>query len=833
MQPRLVIAAIAALSLVSGLMVTVRAGEADDQYRLAAVHYQQKRWELAAAEFRSFLADYPGDNRVAAGQFYLGEALVQLRDFPAAAQAFTQAQRASDADLKRKALYRAGEARYLAGRPADAEHDLEEFCRRYPDDKLAGYALAFRGEIALADNRVDDAERHFRAALDSKLEGALADDCRLGLAQVWQKQRRLEDAQQLLSDLADAGGAKQAEAHFHLAMHAYAAADYQTAESSFAAAEAAASGNLDKKDTTGGTAATNQSLADRAQLGRARCLFHMQKYGQAATVLESLTEHGLLRAEARYWLGLTRKAQGEWDLAAPLLAAAADAATTTERQTAAQAELAACYAGAQKFAEAKAAYKALLIEHPTEELRRSTTEVLAATALAGGELSWSAELYESLSGDDQPAACAARGLLGLARSQRANDQSEAALATLTRLLARYPQESAVLEGALLHGQTLEQLDRADDALNVYKAIIKQHAVAPEADDALARAAQLCTTLKRWHDAGSYYQQLIARPSHAIDRDLILYRWASVAARDDQASDSYALFERLRTEYPASVYYGEATCRLAHRAIQEKRYTAADELLSTLNDRVLSDDVDDRQLFLRGQSAAGQEKWDAVATPLEQLIANHSDSPRRLAAEYWIAEAEYHQEHFDQAATKFAALEGRLRDGASADAAAWRAMVPLRRAQIFAQQADWTEALETATSITKAYPDFSQQFEADYVIGRAYAARAEFDQARQAYRRVIASAAGGKTETAAMAQWMIGETYMHQGNYQGALREYLKVEILHAYPKWQAAALLQAGKCQELLKKPREATATYQRLLHEYPDTKFDQEAALRLAQLRR
>ena len=34
-----------------------------------------------------------------------------------------------------------------------------------------------------------------------------------------------------------------------------------------------------------------------------------------------------------------------------------------------------------------------------------------------------------------------------------------------------------------------------------------------------------------------------------------------------------------------------------------------------------------------------------------------------------------------------------------------------------------------------------------------------------------------TETAAMAQWMIGETFFHQNNYDEALRAYSRVEIL--------------------------------------------------------
>ncbi len=114
-----------------------------------------------------------------------------------------------------------------------------------------------------------------------------------------------------------------------------------------------------------------------------------------------------------------------------------------------------------------------------------------------------------------------------------------------------------------------------------------------------------------------------------------------------------------------------------------------------------------------------------------------------------------------------------------------------------------------------------------------AARGEFDPAREAYRRVIESEAGGKTETAAMAQWMIGESYMHQQDYDAALRAYLRGEILFPYAAWQAASLLQAGKCYELLSEWNYAEATYRRLVERFPEAKVVDEARARLVSVTR
>lgn len=110
-------------------------------------------------------------------------------------------------------------------------------------------------------------------------------------------------------------------------------------------------------------------------------------------------------------------------------------------------------------------------------------------------------------------------------------------------------------------------------------------------------------------------------------------------------------------------------------------------------------------------------------------------------------------------------------------------------------------------------------------------QADFDGARRAYNKVIHSPAGAKTETAARAQWFIGETFFHQKNYQAALREYLKLEILYAYPTWQAAALFEAGKCHELLGEKKEAAELYRRILNVYPKTPLADDAKKRLAGL--
>ena len=223
-------------------------------------------------------------------------------------------------------------------------------------------------------------------------------------------------------------------------------------------------------------------------------------------------------------------------------------------------------------------------------------------------------------------------------------------------------------------------------------------------------------------------------------------------------------------------------------------------------------------------ALAREEWAEVARPLARLVSECPESPLVLAAKYWRAEASYRQREYVRAGEEFAELDGQT----AGRTEWWLAMIPLRRAQSLGQQNRWSEALDVARQIARDYPEFEEQYEADYVIGRALASQGEFAAAREAYGRVIRSATGAKTETAAMAQWMIGETFFHQENFEEAVAAYLRVEILYDWPKWQAGALLQAAKCQELLGRHDQAVETYQRLIKTYPDSEFTDEAKRRM-----
>ena len=58
--------------------------------------------------------------------------------------------------------------------------------------------------------------------------------------------------------------------------------------------------------------------------------------------------------------------------------------------------------------------------------------------------------------------------------------------------------------------------------------------------------------------------------------------------------------------------------------------------------------------------------------------------------------------------------------------------------------------------------------------------------------------------------------------------YHRTEGLYDYPRWRAAALLQAGKCHEMKGQWSEAVELYSQILQELPTTRFAAKATNRL-----
>lgn len=489
-----------------------------------------------------------------------------------------------------------------------------------------------------------------------------------------------------------------------------------------------------------------------------------------------------------------------------------------------RAQLAVAYAKTGQWAQARHAVEQLDPNAASQSIYYETIQYVAEAAYERKQLDVAADMFRRLTREGAPPEYVARGFSGLAWLQwDQNPGSVQAAVAFDKLIERFPHNELAAEAAMMRGRAMEQQGKPEAALAMYRLIIEQFTDSEQAPPAALAAAKIHAQLQQGHEAETILRDLMKQhPKYRTDA--VVYQLAWVLVDSGKLDQADQLFTRLHDEMPTSPYWSDATYRLAESAVRAKQVRRADQLAGELIDSTAGRQMVPYALYLRGQIAATEQRWEDVLQWMQQLVRSFPQSPLVPPARYWLAEAHYRLQQYTEAAPLFDALAD---DPATHDQP-WLAMVALRRAQVQAQKHEWDNAFAIASGIVTQFPKFDRQYEADYVLGRYYSSRAEFQQARAAYQRVIDSSTGAKTETAAMSQWMIGETYFLQKQYDQAIKAYYRVEGLYDYPRWQAAALLQAGKCHEMVGRWSDAISVYTQIMSDYAKTEFADTAATRL-----
>ncbi len=928
-----------AIGLVVHLSTHAAAESAEEQFQLAAGYYRQQDWQLAADAFYSLLADHPQDGRVADTRFYLAETLVQLEQFDQAAKQFSaflllhpNGQRAA------RALFRQGECAFLSDKPVGAGRALDEFRQLYPNHPLNAYALPYLAELALQSGDRPWARKLYSEALDQFPQGPMVDVVQLQLGliyyydgefeqarQVFQEFRKqFEESPQLptalywlgLTQLAsksfeDAAETLQQVASEHPDHELAAASTYYAGEAYRRGGELNKAANLYAQATQqwpgsdwGDDCLLGQmrlALAaeewdhvvslhddlqrdfagsprrDEAARLTARALLKLQRYGEAAALLEPLVDTTVpLKSRPQrvawntnlYLLSLARIGQNRFDdalgrigqirpddlpptmvdgvsmaRATALLGLEDYAAALPSLQEylrskpegseadACRAKLVVALCKTGDVARAERVYRQLPNRNNAEAQVMAATRHLAEALYARGNKAGARELFLLLSNEYVTPQEGAQGHSGLAWLQLQEGEFEDAIDTFVRLCELFPDDPAVPQARLAYAQALRKVGRTDEAIRAYTVVSKEHADTPQAEDALLEMAELLHQGKQYEQAAETLERLLSEYPDHKRKDAALYLWAWTRADQGNEEEATSLFLRLMREFPSSRFWSDAAYRVADQAAEQGDYEQANRTL----DRLIRADVDrsvmPHALYLKGQIAGQTAKWQDVAGPLNRLLEEFPQSPLAYPARYWIAEAFYQQGEYDEAIEQFEQLDEEYVE--DAERRPWTAMIRLRRAQLQAARGEWLVAQRLAATIPDQFPNFSQQYEVDYLMGRCFAARGEFTNARTHYQAVTNSAAAQPTEVAVMAQWMIGETYFHQKKYDQAIEEYLRAEQNYDAPRWQAAALLEAGKCYEKKGDRTRASELYSQLIRRFPQTPFTTEATSRLREANR
>ena len=416
-----------------------------------------------------------------------------------------------------------------------------------------------------------------------------------------------------------------------------------------------------------------------------------------------------------------------------------------------------------------------------------------------------------------------QALSGLAWLDAQDGRHEAATRRFAELIRQYPNHEITPTARLAYAESLEHIGQPEQAIEVLREFQSegQSEFAPRIAFRLARLLQ-----EQGHVAKAETLASALTEEHADFEmhDAGLYLLGNLRQRLDMptATDAY---QKLTDTYPDSSFWSDAMYRQAKVAADAGDVKQALQLLNPVIEANKDPKTIPHAIYLKGRLASQAERWPAARETLRDILRDYPDHSLVPLARYGVAESFYQEKQFARAQQLFDLL-----DTGTLIESNWGAMVKLRRAQLQVAQGKWLEAIQIGSGIRNQYPDFSLQHEVDYLLGRSLAARGSFREARKHYNAVVAGDMVGERELTAMAHWMIGESLLHQKDYDRAIESYRALKQL-PFARWRAASLLQIGTCRERLADPRRATEVYTELVTEYPDSRPAAQARQRLQRL--
>ena len=399
---------------------------------------------------------------------------------------------------------------------------------------------------------------------------------------------------------------------------------------------------------------------------------------------------------------------------------------------------------------------------------------------------------------------------------------EPAAAKWKDVVDQHPKHALASDAAFQRGVALKEAQQHDAALAAFNDYLAKFSGGPHAARARQLAAAELAALNRPDEAEAMLATLASDTQAVTDAVLYDLAWAQRAKKDPKAATE--TYRRLIAKFGTGKLAPAARAELAELLYADNNYSEAAQLLEA----VVADDKADEKTLLAARYRLGwcYEKLgqkDRAAATLASFAEKHGDS--ELAASALL-----------QAGLSYAA-DGRL-DNAERSLKQMLDKFPshkqasvalLKLGEVQAEAKDFDASQQTFQQFLDRYSSDPLAYRARFGIGWALENRKRFDEARQAYEKVIAAT---NTETAARAQFQIGETWLAEEKFDQAVAALLAVEDVYAYPQWSARALLEAGRTFEQMKQPDQAKAQYKVVTEKYKDAPEAAAAGERLRELK-
>lgn len=375
-------------------------------------------------------------------------------------------------------------------------------------------------------------------------------------------------------------------------------------------------------------------------------------------------------------------------------------------------------------------------------------------------------------------------------SQHSDLQSEALL-----LLGKMAETEGDEESALLHYALIKPDDNA-----------AAYAIATDA------AAEILFRQAKYDEAKSKYDLLIAgtlEPDQKMKYEAQKIRCLINLGSNQSAQSQLAAFKKTyssqgdQKEYLAAIEY-----EYAKTAIGNKSFDRSIKHCKTILSKYKSTAYADNAQYLLGMNYATLNRSEEALKQFDKFFANYPNSDITANAYLAVAQIHFRSEKTDLGleAIRSAVAASRTSSDPKTEQTALASLIAT-----YKKVGLWDGVLQNAREYVRKFPNADDIGDQKVQVGIALIRMNRYLEAID-YMKTLKFEISSEQEPE--IQYYIGEAYYNAGQYENAIREFVKIPLLSQKTKlqWEATALYYAGQSYEKLGRSDDAVRMYQEIL---------------------
>lgn len=566
-----------------------------------------------------------------------------------------------------------------------------------------------------------------------------------------------------------------------------------------------------------------------SQLWKIRCALAMQLQKKNAEAVALITpvlkdiRDPALQAEANHAIGRNLLDSGQPDKAVPYLQAALSGTTPWRRADETWLALAESYRRQSQLDKAVEAATRLIRDFPNSLLLDKAHYRLGEYQSARNDFAAAEKSYMELVQRWPSSPLAPHGLHELGCTQLALKNPAAAEKTLTTFLEKYSAHETALRARYVRGLARQQLKKFAPAVEDLQAVLAGKPPADLRADATYVLGLCQLGLEKNADAAATLSKLLASTPDYAGAENARYQLAWALLLSDRRKDAVAEFAKLAKQSPNSVLAAEAQHHIGEFFYDQKDYDKAAVAYYDAMEAAGKTSLGEKAAHKLAWSYYHKKDYPGALQTFNYQAKTFPKGPLAADAQFMIAECLFEQEKYAEALEAYGNVQGL----ANKD---FQALTLLHAGEAAGQLKQWEESLKWLSKGSEQLPDST--YLPQIMCEQAWALQNlnRPDEALPLYEQVIAKTG---SETAAKAQFMIGEIQFAAKQHTEAVKSFFKVIYGYSVPRWQAEASYEAGRCFEVLGKPTQAVKMYDELVTKFPDAETTPAAKQRLAELKK